>query len=62
MGGELGREWIHVYAWLNPFAVHLKLPQNYLLISYINKIKSFAKLKVYAKLKVFKKKFLMSNK
>ena len=25
MGGEFGREWIHVYAWLSPFTVHLKL-------------------------------------
>ena len=26
MGGESGGEWIHVYVWLSPFAVHLKLP------------------------------------
>ena len=25
---EFGREWIHVYVWLNPFAVHLKLSQQ----------------------------------
>ena len=25
MGGEYGGEWIHVYAWLSPFAVHLEL-------------------------------------
>ena len=25
MGGEFGGEWIHVYAWLSPFAVHWKL-------------------------------------
>ena len=25
MGGEFREEWIHVYVWLNPFAVHLKL-------------------------------------
>ena len=24
MGGEFGGERIHVYVWLNPFAVHLK--------------------------------------
>ena len=24
-GEEFGREWIHVYVWLNPFTVHLKL-------------------------------------
>ena len=23
----MGEEWIHVYVWLNPFAVHLKLSQ-----------------------------------
>ena len=28
MGGEFGGEWIHVYAWLSPFAVCLKLPQH----------------------------------
>ena len=28
MGGEFGRKWIHVYIWLSPFAVHLKLPQH----------------------------------
>ena len=25
MGGEFRGEWIHVYVWLNPSAVHLKL-------------------------------------
>ena len=34
MGGGLGEEWIHEYIWLSPFAVHLKLSQNILLISY----------------------------
>ena len=28
MGGEFGGEWIHVYVWLRPFAVHLKLSQH----------------------------------
>ena len=28
MGGEFGREWIHVYVWLSPFAIHLKLSQH----------------------------------
>ena len=23
--GEFGEEWMHVYAWLSPFALHLKL-------------------------------------
>ena len=27
MGGEFGGEWIHVYVWLSPFTVHLKLSQ-----------------------------------
>ena len=25
MGGEFMREWIHMYVWLSPFAVHWKL-------------------------------------
>ena len=29
MKRELGGEWIHVYVWLSPFAVHLKLSQHY---------------------------------
>ena len=32
MGGEFGREWIHVYVWLNRSAMHLKL--SALLIGY----------------------------
>ena len=28
MGGEFGEEWIHVYVWLSPFVVHLKLSQH----------------------------------
>ena len=28
MGGEFGAKWIHVYAWLSPFAVCLKLSQH----------------------------------
>jgi len=31
MGGEFGGEWIHVYVWLNPFTVCLKLSQHCLL-------------------------------
>ena len=27
--GNLGREWIHVYVWLSPFTLHLKLSQHY---------------------------------
>ena len=39
MGGEFGREWIHVmdgyiYAWLILFPVHLKLLQSCLLFGY----------------------------
>ena len=33
-------EWIHVYAWLSPFIVHLKLSQHYLLAKPQYKIKS----------------------
>ena len=28
MGGEFWGEWIHVYAWLSPFAIYLKLSQH----------------------------------
>ena len=28
MGGEFGKEWMHVYVWLSPFAVYLKLSQH----------------------------------
>ena len=28
MGEEFGGEWIHIYVWLSPFAVHLKLSQH----------------------------------
>ena len=28
MGVEFGGEWIHVYVWLSPFVVHLKLLQH----------------------------------
>ena len=28
MGGEFGGEWIHVYVWLSPYTVHLKLSQH----------------------------------
>ena len=34
MGGKFGGERIQVYVWLSPFAIHLKLSQHYLLISY----------------------------
>jgi len=29
MGGEFGREWIHVHVWLGCFAIHLKLSQRF---------------------------------
>ena len=28
MRGEFGGDWIHVYVWLSPFAVHLKFSQH----------------------------------
>ena len=34
MGGEFRGEWLHVYGYLSPFAVHLKLSQLCLLIGY----------------------------
>ena len=41
MGGEFGGEWIHVYAWLSPFSVHLKLSRHSSLALLQYKIKSF---------------------
>ena len=29
MGEKFGGAWIHLYVWLMPFAVHLKLSQHY---------------------------------
>lgn len=29
---SLGGDWVHVYVWLNPFAIHLKLSQDCLLL------------------------------
>ena len=41
MGGEFGGEQIHVYLWLSPFIVHLKVSHHCLLIGYTqNKRKS----------------------
>ena len=40
MGGQFRRKQINVYVWLSPFAVHLKLSQNCLLISYIHQYKT----------------------
>ena len=37
MGGEFGGEWIHVYVWLNPFTVCLKLSQHCLLTDWWGK-------------------------
>ena len=28
MGGKFGGDWVHVYVWLNPFAIYLKLSQD----------------------------------
>ena len=28
VGRGVGGKWIHVYLWLSPFTVHLKLPQH----------------------------------
>ena len=45
MGGEFKGEWIHVYVWLSPFTVHLKLSQYCQSHIPQNKIKSFFKKK-----------------
>ena len=42
MGGKFGGDWIHVYIWLSPSAVQLKLSQHcYLAISQYKKKKVF---------------------
>ena len=46
MGGEFGGEWIHVYVWLSPFTVDLKLSQGYTLIQN-NKLKRKKKKEKY---------------
>ena len=28
LGGESGGEWTHVYVWLSPFTLHMKLSQH----------------------------------
>ena len=42
-----GGEWIHIYVWLSPFDIHLKLSQHCLLIGYtpVQKIKRLKKKK-----------------
>ena len=41
IGGEFGKEWIHIYVWLSPFAVHLKLSNTVnLLYSNIKELKN----------------------
>ena len=42
-GRKFGGEWIHVYVWLSPFAVHLKLSQHCQLATLQYKIKSYLK-------------------
>ena len=37
MGGKFGGEWMHVYVWLSPFAVHLKPSHCWLAIQYRRK-------------------------
>ena len=43
MGGEFGGEWIYVYVWLNPLAVHLKLLEHCQLAKAQYKVKRFFK-------------------
>ena len=44
MEGEFGGEWISVYGWLSPFALHLKLSQHCSLAILQNKISVFKKM------------------
>ena len=43
MGGASEGEWIHVYVWLGPFPVYLKLPQHCLLIGYVLVLSPFSR-------------------
>ena len=45
MGGEFGREWIHMYVWLGPFAVHLQLSQQLIGYPQYRKKKKLKKIK-----------------
>ena len=45
MGEELGEEWIHVYVWLDSYAIYLKISQCCLLTGYIQKQKKKVKKK-----------------
>ena len=46
VGGEFGREWIHVYIWLSPFTGHLKLSQHCESAILQWKIKSWKKIQI----------------
>ena len=54
MGGGLGGEWMHVYVWLSPFAVHLTITT--LLIGY-SPIRNALVLKKKKKRKKERKKY-----
>ena len=55
MGGGFGGEWIHVYVWLSPLAVYLKLSQHCLSAISQYKLKSlenkFLNYKVHSNIK-----------
>ena len=55
IGGKFGREWIHLYVWLGPFAIHLKLSQILKAIPPY-KIKSLKFGKNYTPIKIILKK------
>ena len=46
MGGESEGEWVHVYVWLGPFPVYLKLPQHCLLIGYVLVLSPFSRVQL----------------
>ena len=59
MRGEFRGEWIHIYVWLSPLAVQLKLSQQCWSAILQFKIKSLQKQKTQAWLKMKKQKALM---
>ena len=50
MGGGFVGEWMHVYVWLSPFAIHLQLSQRCSASVLQYEVKSFKKRKLLLKL------------
>ena len=60
MGKESEKEWLYVYAWLNHFAVHVKLTQHCKSTVLQYKIKIKKKNKVFTTQRCAPKSFLLT--